>query len=131
MSIVRGFLVLLGLVFGWLGIWTLLDHNAVAAIFEIGLPTASAAVQFMVVFGGFELGFGTFLIWCALRKAYVPAGLLALVFGIGVAAAARILGMMTQGPVKPVYMQFLAFEVGTTVLAALFLRYVLRQVRLG
>jgi hypothetical protein len=131
MSIVRGFLVLLGLVFGWLGIWTLLDHNAVAAVFEIGLPTASAAVQFMVVFGGFELGFGTFLIWCALRKAYVPAGLLSLVFGIGCAAARARARDADAGAGQAGLHAVPRVRGRHTVLAALFLRYVLRQVRLG
>jgi len=131
MTWTRLFLVIEGLLFAALGGWTLLDPNAVAKVIDIMLPTPSATVDFMALYGGFELGYGAFLVWCAVRKAYLPAGLLSLVFGVGATAGARILGMATQGPVKPLFLQFLAFEVGSVVLAVLFLRYVLRQVRLG
>lgn len=131
MTWTRLFLVIEGLVFAVVGACTLVAPNAVAKWVEVMLPTAGATVDFMAIYGGFELGFGAFLVWCAVRKAYLPAGLLALVFGMGATAGARIIGMATQGAVKPLYSQMLAFEIGTAVLAALFLRYVLRQVRLG
>jgi len=131
MTWTRLFLVIEGLLFAAIGGWTLLDPNAVAKVIDVMLPTPSATVDFMALYGGFELGYGAFLVWCAVRKAYLPAGLLSLVFGVGATAGARLLGMATQGPVKPVFLQFLTFEIGTVVLAALFLRYVLRQVELG
>jgi len=131
MTWTRLFLVIEGLVFAALGGWTLLDPNAVAKVIDVMLPTPSAVVDFMALYGGFMLGYGAFLVWCAVRKAYLPAGLLSLVFSVGATAGARILGMATQGPVKPLFLQFLAFEVGSVVLAVLFLRYVLRQVELG
>jgi len=131
MTWTRLFLVVEGLLFAAIGGWTLLDPNAVAKVIDIMLPTPSATVDFMALYGGFMLGYGAFLVWCAVRKAYLPAGLLSLVFGVGATAGARILGMATQGPVKPLFLQFLAFEVGSVVLAVLFLRYVLRQVELG
>jgi hypothetical protein len=131
MTWTRLFLVIEGLVFAVIGGCTLLAPNAVAKLVEIVLPTPSATVDFMSLYGGFELGFGAFLVWCAVRKAYLPAGLLSLVFGLGAAAGARILGMATQGPVRPLFLQYLAFEIGSVVLAVLFLRYVLRQVELG
>ena len=131
MTWTRLFLVIEGLVFAVIGGWTLLAPNAVAKVIEIMLPTPSATVDFMALYGGFELGYGAFLVWCAVRKAYLPAGLLSLVFGVGATAGARILGMATQGQVQPVFYQFLAFGVGTVVLAVLFLRYVLNQVRIG
>jgi hypothetical protein len=131
MTWTRLFLVIEGLFFAVIGGWTLLDPNAVARVVDIALPTPSATVDFMTMYGGSELGYGAFLVWCAVRKAYLPAGLLSLVFGVGAATGARILGMATQGPVKPALMQALTFEVGTVLLAGLFLRYVLRQVELG
>jgi hypothetical protein len=127
----RLFLVIEGLLFATMGGWTLLNPNGMARHIDVVLATPTATVDFMTMYGGSVLGYGAFLVWCAIRKAYLPAGLLSLVFGAGAAAGARLLGMATQGPVKPLLLQFLTVEIGTVVLAGLFLRYVLRQVELG
>jgi hypothetical protein len=131
MTWTRLFLVVIGLLFTTMGAWALLAPAAAAGAVGLVMASPTGSVAFMALFGGFNLGYGAFLVWSAVRKAYLPAGLLSLVFGLGAAAGARALGMMTQGTVQPVAGQFLAFEIGSAILAALFLRYVLRQVRIG
>ena len=131
MTWTRLFLVIEGLVFAALGACTLLAPAKMAAMVDMMFDSPTGTVEFMALYGGFLLGYGAFLVWCAVRKAYLPAGLLSLVFGLGAAAGARALGMATQGAVKPIATQFLAFELGSAVLAFLCLRYVLRQVRIG
>jgi hypothetical protein len=131
MTWTRLFLVIEGLIFAAVGACTLLAPHKVAGMMDLALTTPSATVEFMTTYGGLLLGLGAFLVWSAVRKAYLPAGLLMLVFAVGAAAGARIVGMATQGAVRPMVTQLLAFEIGTAVLGALFLRYVLRQVRLG
>ena len=131
MTWTRVFLVVIGMVFVGIGSWALLSPAAAAKAVDIMLASPTGSVDFMALYGGFNIGYGAFLVWSAVRKAYLPAGLLSLVFALGAAAGARGLGMMTQGMVRPLAGQWLAFEIGSALLAALFLRYVLRQVRIG
>ena len=131
MTWTRLFLVIEGLIIAAVGASTLLAPAKMGAALDVMFGSLSGTVDFMARAGGFGLGYGAFLVWCAVRKEYLPAGLLSLVFGLGAAGGARALGMATQGPVRPLMAQALTFELGSAVLAVLFLRYVLRQVRIG
>ena len=127
----RLFLVVEGLLFVVSGAWALLAPLKRGNDLGLTFTSPTGTVDHMAIFGGLTLGIGAFLVWSAVRKAYLPAGLLALVFGVGAAGLARALALATQGPVVPLQVAWLAFELGTAVLAALLLRYVLRQARLG
>ena len=131
MTWTRVFLVLEGLVFAIVGACALLAPAKMAGMADIQFVSPTGNVDFMAMYGGFCLGFGAFLVWSALRKAYLPAGLLSLVFTMFATAGARGLGLATQGEVRPLEVQFLAFEVASGLLALVFLRYFLRQARIG
>ena len=131
MTWTRVFLVLEGLLFAIVGGTVLLGPAAAAKSSEIVLTSPGANIEFMASVGGFALGYGAFLIWCAVRKAYVPAGLLSIVFAIGACAGGRLLGLATQGAAPPFQSQMLWVELASVALALLFLRHVMRSARIG
>jgi len=64
MSLPRGILGLTAIAFLVFGIAFTFWPEAMAAVMEIRLSTATAHVDFAATYGGFELGFGAFLLLC-------------------------------------------------------------------
>ena len=127
----RSFLVVEGILFALAGAWSLL--RSIERGHDAGLvfvPPA-ARVESMAIQGGLRLGLGAFLAWSAVRKAYLTAGLLAVLFGALATGLARALALATLGPFGPIGATSLALEFGSAILAGLFLRSVLRDARLG
>ena len=108
----------------WLTALTFLGLGAASAFFpmpmatmvEIGLPSSTARVDFAATYGGFELGFGAFLLLC-LRRSWLEAGLWAGALALAGFATVRLLTLVgSQTPVRPVIYLALALEVIGVVL---------------
>jgi Domain of unknown function (DUF4345) len=100
--------------------------RAAARMVDISLPSATAAADFSATYGGFELGFGIFLLLC-LRRGWLDAGLLAGALALGGFASVRLLSSLAGGlQVAPAIYLGLALEV-TGVLLNLWGLRILRS----
>lgn len=127
----RLFLIVEGILFALAGAWSVLGPFEGGNDAGLVFVSPAARVDSMAIQGGLRLGFGAFLVWSAVRKAYLPAGLLAIVFGALATGLARALGVAALGPFGPVEATSLVYDFGSALLAGLFLRSVLRDARLG
>ncbi|HEY7634812.1 MAG TPA: DUF4345 family protein [Gemmatimonadales bacterium] len=91
---------------------------AMASLTDISLPSATARVDFMATYGGFQLGFAVFLAWCARRGQWIRVGLLAAGWALLGFASLRGLGIaLNGGTVSLGLYGGLAMEVVGTALA--------------
>ena len=97
MSLHRIILGLTGLGFLGFGLAFTLRPEAMVALIEITLPSATARVDFAATYGGFELGFGAFLLFCARRPGWQEPGLLAATLALAGFATIRLLGIAASG----------------------------------
>lgn len=79
---------------------------------------ASGLTDIRANYGGFQLGFGLFLGWCA--RARVSTGLLLTALVLGAVLLSRVAGLLTDGSVTTYHLSALAFEVTLTTLALWF-----------
>ncbi len=79
---------------------------------------ASGLTDIRANYGGFQLGFGVFLVWCA--RARVSTGLLLTALVLGAVLLSRVAGLLTDGSVTTYHLSALAFEVTLTTLALWF-----------
>jgi hypothetical protein len=118
MSLARAVLWLTALTFVGLGAASAFLPLFMAGMVEIGLPSSTARVDFAATYGGFELGFGGFLLIC-LRRSWLEAGLWAGALALTGFATVRLLTLVGgQAPVRPVIYLALALEVIGVVLNA-------------
>ena len=94
-----------------------------AGITEIPLPTPTARIDYGATYGGFQLGFGIFLVICARRAGWLEPGLWAAAAALAGFASIRLLGVVLQdGPVAtPIYVG-LALELSSVGLNVWALR---------
>jgi uncharacterized membrane protein len=111
MSLPRVMLALTAVGFLGFGLAFTFRPDQMAALIEIGLPSATARVDFAATYGGFELGFGAFLLLCARRPGWQEAGLLAATLALAGFATVRLLGIAASGgQVRPAIYGALALE---------------------
>ena len=80
--------------------------------------TPAGVVALRAIYGGFQLGLGGFLWWCAADSERTVAGLVALGFVCADLATIRLLSMIVGGEYTAFLMANLAFEIGTAARAA-------------
>jgi hypothetical protein len=91
--------------------------DAMARVVDIGLPTATARVDLAATYGGFELGFGIFLLLCLRRPAWLEPGLYAGALALAGFAVVRLGTLLMTGPaVRPAIYLALTLEIGGVVL---------------
>lgn len=113
-------LILWALALGFLGfglaftLWPL----PLARMIDIPLPTANARIDFAATYGGFELGFGTFLMIAARRAGWRRIGLLAAGWALAGFAVVRLasIALAAGTPGMVIYLA-LAMEVPGAALA--------------
>jgi hypothetical protein len=111
MSLPRMILALTAVGFLGFGLAFTLRPDQMAALIEIALPSATARVDFAATYGGFELGVGAFLLFCARRPGWQQPGLLAAALALAGFATIRLLGIAaTGGDVRPAIYWALALE---------------------
>ena len=90
-----------------------------AAVLEIGAPTAMARMDLRATYGGLELGFGIFLIICAVKRQWIRPGLWALGLATGGFATGRLVGLVAEKTMSSLMLVCLVLEILVTVLAVL------------
>jgi hypothetical protein len=93
----RAVLWLLALGFAGFGAAYACWPTAMASLTDISLPSATARVDFMATYGGFQLGFAAFLGICAARPGWVRVGLLASGCALLGFAVLRLIGVLLNG----------------------------------
>ena len=121
MKLARGLLCACAIVFVGVGAAFLLIPGKYAEVLEISLPTAMARMDVRATYGGLELGFGIFLILCAVRREWVRPGLWALALATGGFAAGRLIGLLAEKTMSNFMLFFLVSEIVVTLLALLLL----------
>jgi hypothetical protein len=100
---------------------------AMAQLMDIQLPTDTARSDFAATYGGFELGFGIFLLSCLRRPIWLEPGLWAGALSLAGFAAVRLMNLaLSSGPVRPAIYFALGLEVTGTLLNSWGLRAVRR-----
>ena len=123
MKISRLVLGLTGASFIGFGIASTFWPEAMAGFVELRLSTTTAKVDFAATYGGFELGFGIFLLLAFLRPPWTEAGLWAGLLALGGFAAVRAGTLVISGsPVRPVIYIALGLELAGVLLNGWALR---------
>jgi hypothetical protein len=128
MTIPRAVLALTALGFLGFGAAFALWPVPMAALVDIQLPSSTARADFGATYGGFELGFGGFLLLCLRRPAWVEAGLWAGALALSGFAVVRLLGLLLgQMPVRSTIYVALTLEITGVLLNAWALKAVQRS----
>jgi hypothetical protein len=122
MTLARVVLKLVGFLFVALGVWGLLSPVQFASMAEVQLATPTAITDGRAVYGGLELGIGTFLLLCANRQELVRSGLLAVLLIVGGLFVGRAMGLLLDASGSTVTYQALGIEFLCTALAVLALK---------
>jgi Domain of unknown function (DUF4345) len=117
-----------GLAFIGFGLAFALWPLPMARLVEIPLPTPTARIDFAATYGGFELGFGVFLLAFARRPPWFAPGLWATAAALSGFALIRLHGLLfAAGPVtRPIFIG-LALEITGAVVSVLALRHLHTQ----
>ena len=100
-SVPQLILVLAGVGFVGFGIAYVLSPVRMAALTDLALPTPTARADFVATYGGFQIGFGVFLLACAWTAGWLEPGLLAATAALGGFALLRGWGIvLARGRVR-------------------------------
>jgi Domain of unknown function (DUF4345) len=91
-------LILLATGIGFLsfGIGATLWPTRMAAVTELLLPTGSARADFRATYGGFQIGFGVYLVACARIAGWLKPGLWAATAALAGFAGIRAFGILRE-----------------------------------
>ena len=90
-------LFLTGIGFLGFGAAAALSPSRTAGWTQLVLPTPSARADFAATYGGFQLGFGLFLVVCTQTQGWIQPGLWAAVATLSGFAVVRLLGILRAG----------------------------------
>lgn len=110
-------LAIAAVLFVALGILFAVAPHWSAATVDIGLPTNTATIDFIATYGGFQLGFGIFLLVCLRRTDRTRLGLLASGCAVAGFGVTRAVGLLLLGGAKPVLYGALLFEIVSATIA--------------
>jgi hypothetical protein len=89
-------LLVIGIGFIGFGVACALRPSRMARFTEVELPTATARTDFAATYGGFQLGFGCFLLTCTRSPAWIEPGLVAATAALAGFAGIRALGIVAS-----------------------------------
>jgi hypothetical protein len=93
----RLILAAIGLIYAASGFLFLFSPGETAAVVGISFSDLGGQTDFRAMYGGLEVGVGTFLLICALRREFVRVGLFASACALMAMATARAVGLMLDG----------------------------------
>jgi len=118
MMIERAFLGLFALFSVPYGIYCFARPDFLEAFAGIAAVSTTGTIELRAMYGGLQTGFGAFALLGALRPSFAPAALLATAFLCAGLGLFRLVGAFAAGEVSSYTAQGLAFELGTTIVAA-------------
>jgi len=116
-------LFLTGIGFLGFGAAAVIVPARLAALTGLVLPTPTARADFSATYGGFQIGFGVFLVACTQTEGWIEPGLWAAVAALAGFGLFRVLGILREGArVQSAIWIALALEVAGTALNLLALQ---------
>jgi Domain of unknown function (DUF4345) len=117
MSIVRGYLLAVGLLGVAFGVAYLIAPIPMAALGGLDLPTPLARIEVRGFYGGQLIGLGAFLLLGVSRPQFVVPGLLVAAFTLGGTALGRMVGILVAGSLPPTILGALMLEIAAAGVA--------------
>lgn len=111
-------LIIFGIMYLGLGLWCTFSPEGTAAWLGLAFERTSGKIEYLVVYGGLELGLGVFFLLCAFNKAWIAPGLTFALISSALLAAYRLTAILTLKGGSESY-SMLAGEITITLLAAL------------
>lgn len=113
MNIARAVLLMTAVAFAGFGLWLLIQPETLGKV-GIQLMEPSAFIEIRAFYGGLEIGFAAFLLYCARSGSMelLKAGLLASGLTLGGVAFGRLFGFIVDGQPTPLVLILTAMEVG-------------------
>ena len=102
MGFARAVLGVSGLLFAAIGMVFLVDPLPWAAKVDLVMPTSTAVTDIRAVYGGLDLGLGSFLIWCVCHIQRVKLGLVAGLMVFGGLFMGRLWGVLATGDMSEI-----------------------------
>jgi drug/metabolite transporter superfamily protein YnfA len=113
------------------GIAFFVNPHSMTGQFGITLNGTDAIADVYAVYGGFEIGIGLFLAWCAWKSRALKEGLVAATFCLCGFFVGRLIGVISQGhPTESTY-KLLATDALGAILNPAFLIMYLREKNQG
>jgi Domain of unknown function (DUF4345) len=122
MSIVRAYLLAIGLLLVAFGVAYLIAPAPMAALAGLDLPTPLALIEVRGFYGGQLVGLGAFVLLGVSKPRFVVPGLLLAALSLGGTALGRIVGISAAGSLPPVIIGALILEIGGSAVAVLLMR---------
>lgn len=123
MGFARIALGLSALAFAGFGVACLAAPVSLAATVGIVLPEPAAVIDFRATYGGFEVGFALFLVWCLRAANRVRSGLVASALAIAGFACTRLVALPIDGPPRPIIYWVVALELSGVAVSLFALRH--------
>lgn len=116
------YLFLMGLMSVVFGVGYLIKPDVFTGPMEFGTLAPSALTDVRATYGGFQIGMGLFMFWCARHDSRVYTGMLLTLLSVAGIAACRALGMFVlDGSPNDTLKSTLALEVTLTVITIVLL----------
>jgi hypothetical protein len=115
-------LTLCGLAFLGFGVAFLAWPEPLVILVDVTPLTRTGTTEIRAMYGGLEIGLGSFLLLAAARREHVTIGLRAALFAFGGLAAGRLIGLAVDGWWQPSTWLLMSAEIAAVVLAAWALR---------
>jgi hypothetical protein len=110
MSFPRGVLLFSALAFAFFGAWAFVSPESQVSLVDVGTPTPTARADTRAQYGGFTLGMGVFLLVCLARREWTAPGLAGSAITLTGFVAARVISVITDGPVERSIFYLMAME---------------------
>ncbi len=123
MSIVRGYLLAIGLLLVAFGVAYLIAPVPMAALAGLDLPTPLALIEVRGFYGGQLVGLGGFILLGVSRPRFVVPGLLLTALSLGGTAFGRIVGILATGSLPPMIVVALILEIAGSAVAVFLMNH--------
>ena len=121
MSIVRGYLLGIGLLLVTFGVAYLITPVPMAALAGLDLPTSLALIEVRGFYGGQLIGLGGFVLVGVSKPRFVVPGLLLIALSLGGTALGRMVGILAAGTLPPMIVGALFLEIAGSCVALFLL----------
>lgn len=121
MSIVRAYLLAIGLLFVAFGAAYLIAPVPMAALAGLDPSTPLALIEVRGFYGGQLIGLGGFILLGVSKQGFVVPGLLLIALSLGGTAFGRMVGILAAGSLPPMIVAALILEVSGSGFALLLL----------
>ena len=100
------------------GLWGLIDPIGMVANLGLDISAPSGATAIRAIYGGFLIGLGLFILYCAANDDRRRIGLVAILIIVSTILSARIIGAVVDGGELGIQLSYGAIEVFSIIVTA-------------